>query len=243
MSAMAAGYRSPWWGTYKKIQELGGQVRKGERSTMITFWKQLRIDDVDDNGRPIERKVFMLRVYNVFNAEQADRLGTRYAGSVQVPGDRLEAAERIVGGYRNGPTMVSDDQSMAWYRPADDRVNVPRIENMASVDAFYSTMFHELTHSTGHASRLGRDGMTKLGTHRRGETYAFEELVAEIGAALLCGQSGIDSTIANSAAYLRSWASYLRTDPKAAVRAAGQAQRAADRILGVSFADDEQAAA
>jgi antirestriction protein ArdC len=154
--------------------------------------------------------------------------------------DRIEAAERLVAGYQSRPAIVSDDQSMAWYRPADDRVNVPQIENMASVDAYYSTLFHELTHSTGHASRLGRDGITKLGTHRRGETYAFEELVAEMGAALLCGQAGIDSTVENSAAYLRSWAQYLRTDSKAAVRAAGQAQRAADLILGVTFREETE---
>jgi antirestriction protein ArdC len=239
------GYQSRWWGTYKKIQELGGQVRKGEHCTLITFWKRLVKEQVDEITEETSRKqVFFLRFYSVFNAEQADGLPARF---YQVDGrpleKRLEAAETIMLRYVNSPAVVSHDQTMAWYSPGSDTVNVPKPENMTNLDAWYSTMFHELTHSTGHVSRLARDGITNLVSHRRGEMYAFEELVAEMGSAILCAQAGIDSTFDNSAAYLRGWISYLRSDGKAAVRAAAQAQRAADHVLGVHFDDSDEVGA
>jgi antirestriction protein ArdC len=236
------GYESRWWGTYKKVQELGGQVRKGEHGTLITFWKRLVKEQVDaTTGETSRKQIFFLRFYTVFNAEQADGLPTRFC-QVERPAyeKRIEAAETIMLHYVNGPAVVSHDQTMAWYAPATDTVNVPRPENITSPDAWYATVFHELTHSTGHTSRLSREGITTLVKHRRGELYAFEELVAEMGSAILCAHAGIDSTFDNSAAYLRGWISFLRSDGKAAVRAAAQAQRAADHILGVEYSDNSE---
>lgn len=240
-------YTSPYWGTYKKITELGGQVRKGEKGTMVVFWKRFAREAKDetgrtvrdDTGRPVLKNSFVLRYYTVFNAEQADNLPAKYHPTDDRPIEkRLEQAETIITGYDNGPRLVSEDQTCGWYLPISDTVNVPKPENMKTLEEWYSCTFHELTHSTGHKSRLNREGV-QLGAHKRGSVYAFEELVAEMGAAILCSVAGIDGTFENSAAYLRGWIQYLTDDPQAAVRAAGKAQRAVDRILGVTWEDAE----
>lgn len=244
MEAADRGYVSRYWGTYKKISELGGQVRRGEKGTLITFWR--RIEKVDEEtGEP--KPIFLLRVYNVFNAEQADwpdgPRGAKLAAKFFTPPAPLpddgdtSPFDAVLSGYKTAPQVVSQRQDLAFYAPARDTVNVPKRENIAGRDEYYSTLYHELVHSTGHAKRLNRDGITKLEPHRRGELYSFEELVAEFGAALLCSTVGITSTLPNSAAYLAHWGQYLRHEPRAAVKAASQAQRAVDYILGIDWTE------
>jgi antirestriction protein ArdC len=234
ITAMEKGYASPFWGTYKKITELGGQIRKGEKSTMITFWKKLTKDMADEKTGEIKpRSFFMLRVYNVFNVAQADWAegkGTKYFPepiAVDVASVRTEA-HAIIESYvaREGISFVSADQSMAYYQPSVDLINVPLPANMVSEDAWCLTAFHECGHSTGHTSRLNREGVTSIGAHRGGTIYSFEELVAEMTAALLAGRLGFitDDIVANSVAYCQGWAKYLTSD----------------RILGVSWDEVEE---
>lgn len=242
---MEKGYSSSYWGTYKKIAEMNGQIRKGERSTRITFWSTYK-KDVVENGKTKNKTFRILRAYNVFNVQQADWEKGLPKKFQPVENDSREGfspiaeAEAILAGYKNGPKIVRQRQDVAYYAPLLDVVNVPSNENLRGTEEFYSTMFHELTHSTGHSSRLNREGITSLAPAHRGNLYSFEELIAEFGAAFLCGASGITNTVDNSASYIASWLSHLKNDPAQLVKAAGQAQKAMDHILGVVWENTEE---
>lgn len=247
MAGQAAGYSSSWWGTYKQIGELGGQVRKGEKSSVVVFWKVFeRKATSEERARGLVKvRVPMLRHFNVFNACQADGLGAGFYGApASTVLQPVAECERIVSQWVGRPLVVHGGDR-AFYSPGLDRVQVPAREAFESADGYYSTLFHELTHSTGHASRLARP--TLLEAHAFGdESYSKEELVAEMGAAMLSGVAGIEQlTVPQSAAYIASWLRALKGDPRLVIGAAAQAQKAADMILGADKAgdDDVQAAA
>jgi antirestriction protein ArdC len=227
------GYGSRYWLTFNQANKLGGHIRKGERSSVVTFWK---IGDekivTDADGKERETRPFLLRFYRVFNVEQtegiADKLGL---GNVSPRIPRIDECERIVADMPNRPAITQDGR--AWYRPSSDTVGMPSLNAFTSPEEYYSTLFHELTHSTGHTSRIGREGIEKLNTFGS-ESYSKEELIAEMGAAMLAGVAGIERrTLANSAAYLKSWIDVLKSDSRMVVFAASQAQKAADYIQGV----------
>lgn len=230
-----APYDSPWWLTYKQATELGGTVRKGEKSSVAVFWK---LDTIRDKETGEEKRVPILRYFRVFNLEQCEnvRMPRGRAELVSTTAElgepeRIAAAEAIIGAYP-GP-RIEHGGGRAYYSPATDTVTVPDLNRFESAHSYYATMFHELGHSTGHASRLDRFG-DKWAEHKFGSpTYAREELVAEMTAAYLCGETGIlPSTLEQTAAYLDSWRKAIKADVRALVVAAGQAQKAADLILG-----------
>jgi antirestriction protein ArdC len=226
------GYASKYWLTFNQANKLGGHIRKGEHSSLVTFWhigqeKPVRTADGTDK----KQTPFLLRYYAVFNVCQtegiAEKLGLGKSARV-VPS--IEACEAIVAGMPNAPARCPSDR--AWYKPSTDTVGMPARALFASSEEFYSTLFHELTHSTGHASRIGREGIEQLNTFAS-ESYSREELVAEMGAAMLCGVTGIaPAVIENTAAYLQNWLERLKSDSRLLVSAASAAQRAADYILG-----------
>lgn len=226
------GHGSRYWVTFNQANKLGGHIRKGEKSSIVTFWnvgEEKIIRNADGTDR--KSKPFLLRYYSVFNIEQtvgiADKLGLGNAAP-RVP--NIEACEVIVSGMPNAPHMEQD--ARAWYRPSTDTVGMPSKSLFNSSEEYYSTLFHELTHSTGHTSRVGREGIEQLNTFGS-ESYSREELIAEMGAAMLCGVTGIaPATIQNSASYLQHWISRLRGDSKLLVSAASAAQKAADYIQG-----------
>lgn len=234
-------YASPFWVTYRQAQKLGGHVRRGEKGSPIWFWKLWQKVDPDPNRRPGEissrdRTIPILRRYTVFNVEQCDDLGDHVP---ELPGDerteweRIEGAEAIVSGMPQRPRMEHGRRA-AFYQPAADLVGMPDRDRFENPERYYSTLFHELTHATGHDSRLKRRGAT-VSTRFGSPTYSREELVAEMGAAFLSGQAGIEhATIEASAAYLKHWIGKLQGDLRLAVQAAGAAQKAADFILGES---------
>src|SRR3984893_15707955 len=215
-------YGSRYWLTFNQANKLGGHIRKGEHSSIVTFWKigdEKITTDADGNER--KSRPFLLRFYRVFNIEQtegiAEKLGLGNA-SPRVPS--IDQCETIVSNMPNPPKREQSDR--AWYRPSTDSVGMPSKSLFNSAEEYYSTLFHELTHSTGHASRVGRDGIEQLNTFGS-ESYSKEELVAEMGAAMLCGVTGIaPTTIPNSAAYLKSWIERLRGDSQLIVSAASQ---------------------
>lgn len=232
-------YRSPYWLTFKQAKEAGGSVKKGEQSTLIVFWKRLKVRDKDTD----ELKVIpMLRYYRVFNLEQTENVKLPKRVVEHLAQDSHEhvanvSAEQIIAGYANGPRIV-EKGSRAYYTPASDMIAVPPKSAFAELSEFYSTLFHEVGHSTGHKSRLDRfKGNQQFGSH----AYGREELVAEMTAAFLSAEAGIavQSTEDNTAAYLASWIKTIREDPKAVVTAAGAAQRAADHVLGRTFAESK----
>lgn len=240
LEAQVAGYSSPYWGTYKQITERGGQVRKGERSTLVVLWHRVETTKLDEaTGKYEPHGYMMLRHFNVFNAEQADpaegqtfRLPAR---AERTEFDPIEEAEVIFTGYseREGsPEVVVGHDGAAWFSPSADRVSLPARSAFDSAEGFYSTAFHEFTHSTGAKSRLNREGVTEGHPFGSG-MYAAEELIAEMGSALLCGHAGIDNTVEQSAAYIENWLGALRGDSRMVVKAAGKAQKAADLVLGV----------
>jgi antirestriction protein ArdC len=256
ITAAERGYASRWYGTYEQIQKRGGQVKSkpegfiGDWGTLVVFWSRWERKVKDENGKPVigpdgkpeVKRGAVLRYFKVFNAEQCEwpnGMPTKFEATEHGDDfDPVEAADLIALGYTSngGPIIQHADQTMAWYAPSSDVVNVPNPENIAGSDEYYSALFHELTHSTGHRDRLARDGIIER--HGRGKVYAFEELVAEFGAAILCAHSGIHDTVDNSAAYLRGWVRFLTDDPKAAVRAATKAQAAVDLILRTEFDND-----
>lgn len=237
------GCSSPFWVTYKQAAELGGSVRAGERATPVVFWKWIEKRGTDGGRREGEisnrdRMVPLLRYYSVFNFDQTELVRHKRLAELAHPEprrfDAIEAADAIVRGYPSAPP-IDHGGDKACYSPARDRVYMPKPETFESARAYYSTLFHELTHSTGHKSRLDREFGPRFADH----LYSKEELVAEMGASFLRAFSGIDSEglVDNSAAYLASWLKVLRRDSKMLVMAAAQAQRAADWIRGERHAD------
>ncbi len=234
-----AGYASPYWVSYKQAQDLGGTVKKGEKGFPVVFWKWLDKKDPDAQEGEIssrDKRVPMLRYYTVFNAE-AQCEGVKTPATETRTFVPIHACATVVCGYKNGPT-IDHAEPRAYYRPGTDSINMPKPELFRSPEEYYSTIFHEMTHSTGHANRLNRSTLTDMCPF--GSTnYSKEELVAEMGAAFLCGHAGIENkTIDNSAAYLASWLKQLRKDPKLVILAAAQAQKASDHILGKTFSEE-----
>jgi antirestriction protein ArdC len=237
MSRLKAGYGSNYWLTFKQIQALGGSV-KGHHSEMVVFWKLL--EKPAENPRPDHQTdhIPMLRYYRVFNLDQVT--GIKKPAIESLPGFQpIKEAEDIAAKYQE-QIEVTHGGNRAYYRPSTDSVHMPESETFENPESYYSTLFHEFTHSTGHESRLNRPGIVE--THFFGdEVYSKEELVAEMGAAMLCGIVGIENkTIKNSAAYIQAWLSKLRDDKKLVVHAAAAAQKAADFIIGRKPQPDAQ---
>lgn len=240
-TAQAAGYSDPRWLSFKQAQELGGNVRKGEHGTMVVFWKvgqvQAESTDADGNVELKTRKTFLLRYFTVFNIDQCENLAKlKPLGAPLAEHDPIEAAEAILANMPNRPAMRFGNAA-AFYTPSADTIDMPELGAFADPTGFYGTAFHELSHSTGHASRLNRHGLETGIAAFGSEVYSREELAAEFGAAFLCAQAGISApVIDNQAAYIASWLKALQDDRKLVVMAAAQGQRAADYILGGSAA-------
>lgn len=224
---LCQSYPSSYWLTYKQAADMGGTVRKGEKGTPIVFWSFF-----DDKKNPGKRAAF-IRYSTVFNVAQCDGVKVPDAPVPTVKGaaEVIDAAEAIVANYLTPPTYHKGG-SAAFYRPSEDAITMPTFESFTNPEEYYSTLFHEMGHSTGHHSRLDRSGVAStsfFGSHE----YSKEELVAEMTAAFLSAEAGIlMGTIENSAAYIASWLKRLKGDPKMFVQAAGEAQKAADLILG-----------
>jgi len=226
-----SGYGDPRWLTFRKANELGGHVRKGEKSTPVVLWKPLQRETEDDSGEKITKTFWLLRYYSVFNVEQCEDLSLP-AVAAPKPFDQIEAAETIIASMPNKPSIAHDGGDRAYYVPATDSIHLPPHTAFDGAGEFYSTAFHELGHSTGHEKRLNRHGLeTGIATFGSA-TYSREELAAEFASAFLCHESGIENTIDNSAAYISGWASVIRKDRRLVVQAAAQGQKAADYITG-----------
>ena len=238
-------YKIRVYGTFQQIRANGGQVRKGEKSTIIVFWKN-SLEQDETTGET--KKMFLLKFYHVFNSEQADfdEQGTKKIAELQnlvaekVNSEHVEA-ESIIEGYENRPDIhYSDKEDRAYYAPMADMISVPDKKYFKNSSAFYRTLFHELGHSTGHPKRLNRyDGMS----NSFGDVpYSKEELVAELCSSFLAGIAHLDLDIRNSAAYIKGWASALRDNQKWVMWAAARAEKAANHILGnaSSFAVSEE---
>jgi antirestriction protein ArdC len=224
-----SGFPSPYWVSYKQASELGGQVRKGEKSTPAVFWKIMK----ESPGTPEEKTIPLLRYYSVFNVSQCDGLEAKIPQPVEtLRHEPIKESVGIVDGMPLRPSIV--DASRAAYRQSDDIVMMPQLGVFSTPEDYYATLFHELIHSTMHASRLNR--REPKGTHHFGSSnYAKEELIAEMGANFLGERCGIQAkTEDNSASYIANWLHALNDDKKLVVMAAAKAQKAAEFILGIA---------
>ena len=228
---LASHYPDPRFLTYKQAAALGAQVRKGEKGWPVIFFSTIKKNgdgegaDGETGGKT--KSFRFMKHYTVFNASQCDGMPEREAASEPVA--QIVEAEHIVKRMPRAPKIV--DGSRACYIPSQDLVNMPpKTAHWTSASAYYDTLFHELTHSTGHETRLERD----LGGNFGGEKYAKEELVAEIGAQFLCQSSGINRAEIeeNAVAYCQNWSKVLKNDPKMIFYAAAKAQAAHDYIMG-----------
>jgi antirestriction protein ArdC len=227
-----SGFSSPYWLTYKQAQAKGGQVRPGEKSTMVVFFKMLPINarEEDANGVTTTKRksIPLLRYYNVFNGEQID--GIEFP-SVEEPADfnPIEEADAVLDHFAE-EVSISYGGDRAFYNPATDSIRLPKREDFGSPEDFYSTAFHEAGHATGHESRLNRDGIAKFDKFGS-EKYGKEELIAEMTAAFVSAEVGIERITPN-AAYLRNWLEAIKGDKKLVVQASFKAAKAADYVLG-----------
>ncbi len=220
-------YESPFWLTFRQASQLGGSVRKGEKSCPVIFWKPTSIAD-KESGEP--QKIPLLRFYHVFNVAQCD--GLKLASKpVEASVNGITRPEEIVAQMPQRPE-IKHGMARAFYSPREDFVGLPVRDRFEQAEGYYATLFHELVHATGHESRLNRATARELSGFGS-NPYCKEELIAEMGAAFLCGHAEItERTIDNSAAYLQGWLEQLRSDKTLIVQAAAQAQKAVDFILG-----------
>lgn len=229
-SAMRNGYTSGVWGTFKSWQAHGAQVRKGEKGTLVVLWKPFdrkpNADEIAAGADPDSRKgSLLLRHFHVFNAAQVDGYEVPELPAGPDALDHAEAFFAAVG------ADVEYGGDSAYYTPALDTIRVPMLNAFENAESFYATLAHEHAHWTGHKSRLDRDFMNRFGS----DAYAFEELVAELGAAFVGAHLGIGSVVTpNHAAYVKNWLRVLRNDKKAVFTAASQAQKAADFLLAAA---------
>lgn len=218
------GFKSNYWLTYKQANEKGGQVKKGAKSCPILYWNWV----VKKNEDGQDEKFPILRYYRVFNLDEIEGIETP-AEPKPRQFNSIKKAEALIKKYKGRPS-VDHGGDRAYYSPQLDQIRVPEQSQFKSDEEYYGTLFHEYLHSTGHKSRLNRDMSGWFGC----ESYATEELVAEIGASMLCGIAGIEKTIINnSKAYIQSWIKKLQQCPETIIQASQRAQKACDYMQGI----------
>lgn len=245
-AAQARGFSTGTWGTYRQWQNKGCQVREGEKSSLIVFYKEFTVEEQLENGETEEGKRMMARASYVFNADQVDGFEVPALPEPKDPVRVIAEADAFIqatgANIRHGGTQ-------AYYRPPHggdgDYIQMPEkdrftgSETSSATECYYSTLLHELTHWTGGTKRCDREFGKRFGD----DAYAVEELVAELGAAFLCADLGVTlEPRADHAAYIQNWLKVLKADKKAIFTAASQAAKATDFLSGLQ-ADQTSAAA
>lgn len=235
-AAMARGYSNPYWMTYRQASELGGQVRKGEKGNLVVHAGTFTPKDAEAEQQPSgdgeeDRTRSYLKKYVVFNVEQIDGLDmAKYPAPRIVIRNRDERDGELDAAFARYPVPYSEGGGSAYYNGGSDCIQMPAFGDFVSGNAFFATLAHEAVHSTGHRDRLNRETLRRYGESR--EIRAAEEMIAEIGAAMLCAQLGMEPTEREDhAAYISSWLTALRNDKRAIFRAATAAQAASELIL------------
>ncbi len=228
--SVARGFTAPIWITFRQALALGGHVRKGEHGATVVYANRITRTDTGDNGQDVEREIPFLKAYTVFNVDQVEGLPAHFYAVAE---PRLDAAKRIDHAERFFAATGADVRhggNQAYYALTPDYVQMPPFECFEDPESYYATLAHETTHWTRHPTRLDRDfGRTRWGD----EGYAREELVAELGAAFLCADLGLElEPRPDHASYIDSWLQVLKDDRRFIFTAAAHAQRAADCLHG-----------
>lgn len=226
ISAMTKGFDQPYWMTMNQAGKKGGKVIKGSKSTIVTFYKVLE----KENKEGELEQTMLLRYFKVFNIEQVEGLDWKPPVLPGTDLEPVEIGEKVIAEMQNAPEITIKESNQAYYRPSTDQVVLPQLEQYGKAEDFYRVAFHELAHSTGHESRIGRGLKNGFGS----EKYAKEELIAELTSAMICQVTGIEAEIEQTAAYIAGWKKALTDDPKLIVSASSAAQKAADYILNES---------
>jgi antirestriction protein ArdC len=229
-SSYLAGYPEAVWGTFKQWSDLGHHVLKGEKSSIGVFWKQIDItdqpEDADEGEDQVSGRIWMARAFPLFNAAQIDG----YVAPEQPETPHQERIQRAEEFFSSLGADIRHGGGKAYYRPSTDHIQMPPFEVFADPIAYYSTLSHEATHWTAHASRLDRDLAGRFGS----DSYAAEELIAELGAAFLAADLELaPDPRPENAAYIQSWLKVLKEDNHAIFTASSHAQRAADFMHGL----------
>lgn len=220
------------YATFKQWTELGGHIRKGEKAEIVTFWKIQQIEEENEDGEKIIKQLPLLRYYNVFHISQVEGVEPKSIDLNEL--QPIEEAERIKTEYmqREHIKILEKVTDKAFYSPSLDYIQVPCKEQYQNIEEFYSTLFHEMTHSTGHKNRLDREDVKDC-MYFGSENYSKEELCAELGSAFLINKLGIASSKSfnNSTAYIQSWLRVLKNDKKFIISASSRAEKAVKYIL------------
>lgn len=242
--AVARGFASPMWMTFKQALELGAAVRKGESGATVVFASRFTKAETDGAGGEVEREIPFLKAYSVFNVEQIDALPDHYyrpPEAVLDPVERIEHADRF---FRNTGAVIRHGGDRAFFSPSTDHIQMPVFESFRDAASYVATLSHEATHWTAPQHRVGRD-LSRYAKDR--SERAREELIAELGSCFLCADLGIAPELEprpDHASYLQSWLTVLSDDKRAIFQAAAHAQRAAAYLhsLQPSTADEREAA-
>lgn len=220
------------YASFKQWTELGGHIRKGEKAEIVTFWKIQQIEEENGDGEKIIKQLPLLRYYNVFHISQVEGVEPKSIDLNEL--QPIEEAERIKTEYmqREHIKILEKVTDKAFYSPSLDYIQVPCKEQYQNIEEFYSTLFHEMTHSTGHKNRLDREDVKDC-MYFGSENYSKEELCAELGSAFLINKLGIASSKSfnNSTAYIQSWLRVLKNDKKFIISASSRAEKAVKYIL------------
>jgi len=235
-----APYADPRWFTFNQVQGLGGHVKKGASHWPVVFGSmkpKTSKNQADGDIDPAKRDmIYLYKYFPVFNAEQCEGLNIKPLDEFLPAGNKfapIEAAEEVVLNMPNAP-KISHGGSRACYSPMFDTVTMPKQGDFHDTEAYYSTLFHELGHSTGNDNRLGRKNFANsFGS----DPYAIEELVAELASAFVCAHIGISNELDQSAAYMQGWLKRFAEKPRMFSQAAALAQKASDYILGIKYGE------
>jgi antirestriction protein ArdC len=233
----------PYFLSFNQAKQLGGSIRKGAKSEMVYFYTAYY---KNEEGKTISQeeytalcgmgeepqRIAFLKYFRVFNIADVENITISIPEVILQEHKKITQCETIIHSHHNRPAFVFEDANRAYYNPVKDCINMPAIEQFTSAEEYYSCFFHELVHSTGHASRLNRKGITQPNSFGS-KDYSKEELIAEIGASFLCAHTSIDrpEIVENSAAYLQGWLSVLKADKKLIFKAAAAAQKAVNFLL------------
>lgn len=243
MLLASAGFKKPYYITFKQCLQLGGKINTGEHGWPVIYWK---VSYLTPSGKYIDGKLltaeqrlkyqkrFLLRYYKVWNVEQCTGIEQHIPAESTREPESITSADNIVANFVNAPT-IEHTGSQAYYAPTMDLVRMPEPHQFKSNETYYTTLFHELIHSTGHAKRLDRKGVSDRTVHFGSYEYSKEELVAELGACFLANHAGFltNDLVSDSASYINGWCKKLDSEPQLIINASAKAQQAADYILNI----------
>lgn len=237
-------FSSPYFLTFKQAKQLGGNVKKDEKGTKVVFWKiskfvKEKAKKEEGEKEDVFGRKFTPFIWTVFNIDQIEGIDFSIETTEERVFSQIETCEAIISGYSDCPNIVYQGDE-AYYSPVNNYINMPDKETFKGDEQYYSVLFHEIIHSTGHASRLGRFKERPACVGYKNVEYSKEELVAEIGASYLNALAGIkDANFKNSLAYMQGWLKPLQDDPKMLIYAAQKAHQAANYILRIKSEGEE----